>query len=390
MQSLAYNIYDGSETTQFDVSVTPRSDFEGNVTLELLPGAVDSRGDADHGTTSGARFSIRADTRPPRLESAHVEEDRLILVFDEAVDAEQDGDTVPNGAFAVEETLADYTRHTVPLSGTPAANGVNLTLTMSRTLTSETVTVSYTQPQTGGKIADRAGNAAKSFRNASVDVDVLDVSAPPALVPVSSTAIDAHWPESPDAVSYVLRYRQGSGPWTEIPTTDRIAEVTGLTVDTQYEFQLRKVGDGRQSPWSTSVFARTLNLDVSIRPATSNVRPGQDTRFRIELSDTVERLDVRLDYAWAGPYRASTPPETVTVTGGDSVELRVPTRNVQAANGSLTVRILESRAYKTDSSTSTATVGIATPKPITPPPTAQCSSANFAVRQSRTVDVRRA
>ena len=75
---------------------------------------------------------------------------------------------------------------------------------------------------------------------------------------VQNTQISVAWGAGAGAASYDLRYRTGSGTWTQRAGLTAVKEqITGLTASTRYEFQVRSRRGAVGSAWSASLFATT-------------------------------------------------------------------------------------------------------------------------------------
>ena len=76
------------------------------------------------------------------------------------------------------------------------------------------------------------------------------------------------------AATYRLRYRTGTGAWTEVPTSALMATVSSLTNGTTYEFQVRAENSAGNSDYSASVSATPSGLPTTwISLATANGDP---------------------------------------------------------------------------------------------------------------------
>ena len=65
------------------------------------------------------------------------------------------------------------------------------------------------------------------------------------------------------AATYRLRYRTGTGAWTEVPTSALMATVSSLTNGTTYEFQVRAENSAGNSAYSASVSATPVGLPTT-------------------------------------------------------------------------------------------------------------------------------
>ncbi|MCW8177294.1 hypothetical protein D8B25_18540, partial [Verminephrobacter aporrectodeae subsp. tuberculatae] len=106
------------------------------------------------------------DTTPPVFSSAAVNGDQLVLTYTEA-NSLDGAELAGNAGFTVSSSSTD----TAITVSSAVVNGADktITLTLSRAVTStETVTVSYTKPESGAVVQDAAGNDAVSFSNQAV------------------------------------------------------------------------------------------------------------------------------------------------------------------------------------------------------------------------------
>ncbi|MCW8170863.1 hypothetical protein D8B22_17530, partial [Verminephrobacter aporrectodeae subsp. tuberculatae] len=107
-----------------------------------------------------------ADTTPPEFSRATVNGDQLMISYTEA-NSLDGAELAGNAGFTVSSSSTD----TAITVSSAVVNGADktITLTLSRAVTStETVTVSYTKPESGAVVQDAAGNDAVSFSNQAV------------------------------------------------------------------------------------------------------------------------------------------------------------------------------------------------------------------------------
>ena len=102
-----------------------------------------------------------------------------------------------------------------------------------------------------------------------VTLDWSAVSRPAAPTDLASpsqtqTSINLSWNPSTNATSYDIQYRQaGTTMWTSITgVTETSKEITGLSVATEYEFQVRATSSGGSSAWTPTTPLRTTTLVV--------------------------------------------------------------------------------------------------------------------------------
>ena len=187
------------------------------------------------------------DTTPPRLSRTVLAGKKLMLAFDEAIDAAA---SLTSGAFTVKKTPPGGSEETVGLSGTPAIEGAAVTLTLAAALRGGDtgVKVSYRKPPSNARnrLRDAAGNEVASFSDQPVAN-----TAPPRLVRGEidggtitvyfSKALDPDWTGGYFNVNLLLADgRQG----TFTATGD--VEVSGNKVTVE-------LGEGRRSSGLSSV-----------------------------------------------------------------------------------------------------------------------------------------
>ena len=78
---------------------------------------------------------------------------------------------------------------------------------------------------------------------------------------ITAYSITMGWDYTDDAQIYIIRYRTDEGAWTNKSSSALWTEISSLTPDTMYEFQLCAKNDYGESEWSSSVYAATLELD---------------------------------------------------------------------------------------------------------------------------------
>ncbi len=109
------------------------------------------------------------DTTPPRLSRTVVDGAKLTLAFTEAID---DAASPANGAFTVKKTPPGGTEETVGLSGSPAVDGAQVTLTLAQAVRGADtgVKVSYRKsgPDARNRLRDVAGNEVAEFSDKPV------------------------------------------------------------------------------------------------------------------------------------------------------------------------------------------------------------------------------
>ena len=208
--------------------------------------------------------------------------------------------------------------------------------------------------------------------------------AAPSLTPLSSTAIRATWQEpasQPPITSYTVRYSVAdANDWTETAAATTTADITGLTVNTSYDVEVKAHNPDGASSWSSTATASTKTLTATITSDQASVTEGNPASFTVTLSRE-ETVTVALDYSWSGSHGTDTN-GTLTFSASDSETLSVPT-TATGATGSLTVTIASSTAYTTGSPSSSAvTINRRTTPPSTPAAPSLTPLSSTSIRAS--------
>ncbi|WP_265655682.1 SwmB domain-containing protein, partial [Verminephrobacter aporrectodeae] len=149
-----------------DILLAPTADRNstGNKISVNLAGITNRAGTAGAGTAEST-VTYDIDVTPPSVSSAAVNGDQLVLSF---IDANILGDTALTGSAGFTVGSTTGTAITVN-SAVINATVKTVTLTLSRAVTSsETVSVSYTKPESGNVVRDAAGNGASDFSGQAV------------------------------------------------------------------------------------------------------------------------------------------------------------------------------------------------------------------------------
>lgn len=115
------------------------------------------------------------------------------------------------------------------------------------------------------------------------------------LASVTRTTAELSWTAPTDdggseITEYQYRYQEGTtagGSWTDTNSTDTTFEVTGLTANTEYTFQVRAVNSVGQSTGSNAVTETTENLTVPSAPQ--------------NLTATADANGTEMDLDWDAP-----------------------------------------------------------------------------------------
>ena len=137
------------------------------------PVLQDLRGN-DLATFASVSVGNSADTTPPTVISAKVNETTLVIAFNEELAAAR---SLDNADFTVKKTpTPGGNAQTVNLTGSPSISGRTVTLTLASPVvaTDTMVEVSYTQPDSvTNRLADLAGNPVASFTDHAVRIGSL-------------------------------------------------------------------------------------------------------------------------------------------------------------------------------------------------------------------------
>ncbi|MCW5323432.1 hypothetical protein D5039_20490 [Verminephrobacter aporrectodeae subsp. tuberculatae] len=171
-----------------DILLAPTADRNstGNKISVNLAGITNRAGTAGAGTAEST-VTYDIDVTPPSVSSAAVNGDQLVLSF---IDANILGDTALTGSAGFTVGSTTGTAITVN-SAVINATVKTVTLTLSRAVTSsETVSVSYTKPESGNVVRDAAGNGASDFSGQAVTNNTPATPAPADTTPpVINTAV---------------------------------------------------------------------------------------------------------------------------------------------------------------------------------------------------------
>ena len=167
----------------------------------------------------------------------------------------------------VTATDPDGDRLTYSLGG-PNAGAFEIDSATAQLSVGESTTLNY-ETQTAYTIEVRASDGGLTASR-TVEISITDVDEPPgqvrapAVSPVSESQLNVTWlePENtgPEITGYRIRHRKdGQTDWTDHPFTGTAtaAELTGLSIRTQYEVQVRAVNDEGLGDWSPASEAFT-------------------------------------------------------------------------------------------------------------------------------------
>ena len=292
--STVSNIRKVSEA-EYQFDVVPNDNYEGLLTVRILPGAVQSVSTPGDTNAADSR-TFEVDTIEPRFDGATVVGNELVLEYDENLDR----NSVPDaGKFEVRVgTVRDFPDR-VRISG----DEVILTLA-DAVEPRDDVRITYRSD--GDPIQDVAGNDAAALNDRVVinntRTSSLAPSAPRDLTATAAgrTVIELDWraPASAGTGASISGYRiewspDGTSPWTilrsDTGNTDTEYRDTGLSQGTTRYY--------RVSAWNDQ---RRRGPDSNIDEATTHTnRPGAPTGLTARANGSD-----RIDLTWTAPTNA--------------------------------------------------------------------------------------
>ena len=284
-----------------------------NITVELAADAVtDMPGNGIDAVSSMAVSLV--DTTPPALAgAATVSNNGVLLLYNEALDSSS---TPDKSRFTVK---VGGTARTVVSASRSGTKGIVLTLGSSSVFRpGDTLTVSYAVPSMN-PIKDAANNEAVALTDEPV-TNNLAATAPAAPVNLAAAGTvaaemaltwDTPWDNGNAITKFQVRYAEGasvppSTTWEDITgsgATTTSHNVTGLTVGTEYTFEVRAVngiGNGATASVTETTLAVAAPVITSVE-ITSD--PGDDKTYAID-----EDIVVTLTFN-----------KNITLSGGSSV-----------------------------------------------------------------------
>ena len=244
------------------------NNFDGTLTLNIASGHDIEDGDGrrlDSALPSDAENTWVLDNTAPTVDSVLEAGAEVTIAFNEALAARNP----PASAFTVERTPRDGSEERVTVSAA-AISGATVTLTLAAALADADtdVKVSYARPSNASeRIIDTAGNEAANFvdRQATRSNPAADPGAPQSL---SASAGDGQvtlaWQAPADdgnrtITGYQVRHAEGGSVPSNVAWTDvglvLSHEVTGLTNDRRYSFEVRAANAGDRTGPAASVQA---------------------------------------------------------------------------------------------------------------------------------------
>ena len=267
----------------YEVDIEPESDFDGVMTVTVRANGVRSVSTNQGNTVTDEDFDV--DTKGPVLEEATVDEDELILTYDEDLDENSEPS---RGDFTIEVDGTDFTVSTVDIRRD------EVTLTLDDEVSGgDDVTIDY-DPGTN-PIQDERGNEASSLTDEEVEnITADDLPSEPrrlTATAVDRTEIDLKWDAPSDnGGSRITGYRIQSadsdqGSWTtlESDTNDTDTEYTHTDLDpgTRQYYRVAAINRDGVGPWSDPANATT---EGGVPSEPRNLTAVESGSARINLS----------------------------------------------------------------------------------------------------------
>ena len=180
----------------YDVEIEPEDDFQGNVTVTIRANTVRSTVGNDPNAADIETFEV--DTKGPEFEDATVDEDELVLTYDENLDG---GSEPAPRDFDVTVDGTDYSVETV------SVNRDEVTLILEDSVSrGDNVRLDYTPGN--DPIRDRLENEASSFSRETVRNNTLSADDLPSAPEDLTATADGRTKHPPGLESAVRRRRQ--------------------------------------------------------------------------------------------------------------------------------------------------------------------------------------
>ena len=272
----------GSNRT-YTVVVRPSNNFEGDLTVTVRADAAMNSG-GEYNDETPQKFAV--DTRAPELETATVDEDKLILTYDEELD---EGSVPSDNDFTVEVDGDDFTVLMVDIRRD------EVTLTLDDDVSGgDEVTIDY-DPGTNPIQDDAAGNEASSLTDEEVENITADdlPSAPRNLEATADgrTRIDLDWDAPSDnGGSRITGYRiavsnTGTGNWSDLDSDTESTRTTYTHTDlepgTRQYYRVAAINRDGEGPWSDVANATT---EGGVPGVPRNLTAVESGSSRINLS----------------------------------------------------------------------------------------------------------
>ena len=285
--STASSLREVKDGERYEVDIEPDEGVDGHVTVTIPAGAVESIDGGDDNIKTSETFEV--DTEAPELDDATVDENELVLTYDEDLDESSEPDPddyevrVGNRNVIIFTVSVDDKEVTLILRD-PVSKG-------------DRVTLDYTPPSSD-PIQDELGNEAELLARERVTNNTLSgddlPSAPEDLRATADgrTRIDLDWdPPDDDGGSDITGYwievsdTGDDGDWSDLePDTDDTKTSythTGLEPDTRQYYRVAAINDDGEGPWSEPANATT---EGGVPGVPRNLTAGESGSSRINLS----------------------------------------------------------------------------------------------------------
>ncbi|MCW8209355.1 hypothetical protein D8B24_20630 [Verminephrobacter aporrectodeae subsp. tuberculatae] len=306
-----------------------------------------------------------ADTTPPVINTATVNGDQLVLTYTETNTLDPAA-LAGNAGFAVSTTPG--TAITVRSAVVSAADKT-VTLTLSRAVTSvETVSVSYTKPESGAVVQDAAGNDAVDFSSRTVINNTPPDTTPPAIhsATVTDDQLVLTYTEAgtldPAALADNAGFTVSSTTGTAITVRSAVVNATDKTVTltlSRAVTSVETVSVSYTKPTSGAVVRDAVGndaVDFGSRTVINNTPP--DTTPPVFHSATVTGDQLVLTYTEAGTLDPAALAGSAGFAVSSTPGTAIPVRSAVVNGAAKTVTLTLSRAV-----TSVETVKLSYTKP---------------------------
>ena len=285
--STASSLREVTDDRLYEVEIEPDEGVDGVVTVTIRAGAVESINGRDDNIETIETFAV--DTKGPEFEYATVDENELILTYDEDLDESSEPD--PDD-YKVRVGISNEVVFTV------SVDDREVTLILRDPVSKgDRVTLDYTPPRTDA-IQDELGNEAELFTRERVTNNTLtadDLPSKPRNLDATAdgrTRIDLDWEEpTDDGGSDITGYRievsdtGDDGDWSvlERDTDDTKTSYThtGLDPDTRQYYRVAAINRDGVGPWSDPANATT---EGGVPGVPRNLTAVESGSSRINLS----------------------------------------------------------------------------------------------------------
>ncbi|MCY4398542.1 MAG: fibronectin type III domain-containing protein [Gemmatimonadetes bacterium] len=267
----------------YTVEVTPKSDFDGLVNVEVRSNAVD-----DGNPETDTDFEV--DTRAPRFVDATIDEVTLVITYDEDLDRTSEPETT-DYTVRVENSVGVFLLRA-------DVRGDEVTLILRDPVSKgDRVTLDYVPP-TSNPLQDELGNEAVELDREPVTNNTLtgeDLPSKPRNLRATAdgrTRIDLDWDAPSDDGGFdIIGYRiessrtGSSGSWDDLvddtESTRTTYTDTGLDAGTRWFYRVSAINREGEGPPSDIADATT---DGGVPSAVRNLTATENGQLRIDLS----------------------------------------------------------------------------------------------------------